>query len=120
MYRRSLFMSRFSLTPFWRYSLLFCLLSVVLVLLASCGQNTTAAGQTSAKAGGTSAQSCDIEVSWAMGYGSLKELKRATALDLAVQGTFTTIQNTQGQASSNGQNGPLTTDFSFKISKVLL
>jgi hypothetical protein len=112
-------MSRFSLAPFWRYSLPFCLLSGVLLLLASCGQNATA-GQTSVQVGGTSAQGCDIEVSWAMGYGSLKELKRATALDLAIQGTFTTIQSTQGQAPPSRQNGPLTTDFSFLISKVLL
>ncbi|MEO6888691.1 MAG: hypothetical protein ABI456_05905 [Ktedonobacteraceae bacterium] len=48
-----------------------------------------------------------------MHYASLKELKRAEGLDLAVQGTFTTILNTQG-------SGPPSTDFSFVISKVLL
>lgn len=113
-------MSRFSLAPFWRYPRLVCFLSSVLLLLASCGQNATA-GQTSAQVGRISAQSCDIEVSWAVGYGSLKELKRAEGLDLAVQGTFIKILNTQGQFSlANGQNGPLTTAFSFVISKVLL
>jgi hypothetical protein len=61
-----------------------------------------------------------MEASWAMGYKSLKELKRAAAMDLAVQGTFTAIQSTEGQASSGGSNGLLATDFSFMISKVLL
>ncbi|GCE29229.1 hypothetical protein KDA_47130 [Dictyobacter alpinus] len=112
-------MSRFSLIPFWRYPLLFCLFSGVLLLLASCSQNTTA-GQTSTQAGGTSTQGCDIEVSWAVGYGSLKELKQARVLDLTVQGTFTAIQSTQGQASPSGQNNLLSTDFTFLISKVLL
>jgi len=80
--------------------------------LASCGQNA-AAGQTAAQVGGTPSQGCDIEVSWAMHYGSLKGLKRAAGLDLAVQGTFTTILNTQG-------SGLISSDFSFVTSKVLL
>lgn len=117
-------MSRFSSASLWRYSWLVCLLSGM--LLASCGQNATArqnvvqAGQTSAQVGRTSAQGCDIEVSWARFYSSLTELKRATELDLAVQGTFTAVQATQGDAPSAGPSTPLMTDFSFTISKVLL
>jgi len=56
-----------------------------------------------------------------MFYESLGELKHATALDLAVQGTLTTQLRTQGQMNpTGGSNGPLSTDFSFTISKVLL
>lgn len=56
-----------------------------------------------------------------MFYETLGELKRATALDLAVQGVFTTILSTQGQENpSSGSNGPISTNFSFTISKVLL
>lgn len=61
-----------------------------------------------------------MQASWAMGYRSLKELKQATALDLAVRGTFTAIQGTQGQAPSSGSSDLLSTDFSFTINKVLL
>ena len=113
-------MSRCSLAPYWQYARLVCLISGALLLLASCGQSDTA-GQTSAQAGGTSPQGCDMEVSWAVGYGSLQELKRAEGLDLAVQGTFTSILSTHGQVNPpNGQDGPLSTTFSFVISRVLL
>ncbi|HEX7734608.1 MAG TPA: hypothetical protein VF458_07090 [Ktedonobacteraceae bacterium] len=62
-----------------------------------------------------------MQANWAMSYSSLHELKHASALDLAVQGTFTKIVRTQGQfAPSNGQDALLSTDFSFAVSKVLL
>ncbi|MBA2288474.1 MAG: hypothetical protein H0W02_23605 [Ktedonobacteraceae bacterium] len=105
-------MLRFSRAPVWRYCLLICFLSTAFLLLAGCGQNATAR-QTSTRVGRAPSQSCDIEVDWAMHYGSLKGLKRAEGLDLAVQGTFTTMLNTQG-------SGPPSSDFSFVIGKVLL
>lgn len=105
---------------FWRYFRLVCCLAGALVVLAGCGQNA-AGGAVSAGLGNGSAPKCDMQVSWAMGYSSLHELKTATDLDLAVEGTFTKILSTQGQfAPANGQDALLSTDFSFAVSKVLL
>ncbi len=93
----------------------FYLLPILILLLAGCGQNADAS-QPLTSTGGVGATNCDIQVSWALGYRSLKELKQARELDLAVQGTFTALQSTQGQFSS----GDLSTEFSFVPNKVLL
>jgi hypothetical protein len=113
-------MERRSLYHAARYLQLVCCLFIALLFGTSCGQPAPT-GPTTTQAGGASPQGCDIEVSWAMFYETLGELKRATALDLAVQGVFTTILSTQGQENpSSGSNGPISTNFSFTISKVLL
>lgn len=97
----------------WRHSLHFCLLLSSFLLLAGCGQNA-GGGQTVAQTKGLPAQHCGLEVSWAMFYTSLKDLKRTPSLDLAVQGKFTDI------IATSQQTDPISTDFSFAISKVLL
>lgn len=98
---------------FWKRALLLCLTMGSLLLFSGCGQNANG-GQTSAQTNGVSTQRCGLEVSWAIFHSSLKELKRATSLDLAVQGKFTAIIATAHQTD------PISTDFSFAISKVLL
>nr|MDQ2717743.1 hypothetical protein [Chloroflexota bacterium] len=60
-------MLRFSRPLLWRYSLLFCLLSGAVLLLASCGQNATAR-QTLTRVGRGPSQGCNIEVDWAIHY----------------------------------------------------
>jgi hypothetical protein len=78
-----------------RYFQLACCLSIVLLFGACCG-NPAAIRQTAVQAGKTPTGGCNIEVDWAILYRSLAQLKRAPILDLAVQGTFTNVLNTQG------------------------
>ena len=104
-------MSRFSLVPSQRYPRLVCLLSGVLVLLASCGQNADA-GQAGAQSACKPDHIVGVAASWTKGYSSLKGLKQDA--DLGVQGHFTTVVDT-----STDSPGLVFTDFTFTITKVL-
>jgi len=105
-------MLEFHQPMFCKRALFFCLLSSFFLLLTGCGKNTTATGMVSTQSGCAALHTEFMEVDWARGYSSLKELKQIT--DPGVQGHFTAIAGT----SSEGQ-GLFFTDFTFTITRVL-
>jgi len=104
-------MLEFHQPMFCKRALFFCLLSSFFLLLTGCGKNTTATGMVSTQSGCAALHTEFMEVDWARGYSSLKELKQIT--DPGVQGHFTAIAGT----SSEGQ-GLFFTDFTFTITRV--
>lgn len=113
-------MLRFSSASAVRWFPTLCLISGVLLLAVGCGQNATSgqAQQTSVDGKSASTQNCDMQASWAEGFNSLKSLKQAKDLDLAVQGKFTKILSTEGSMNPSGDS--LFTNLVFTVSKVLL